>query len=118
MSEDSLPDEWLHPTPLPFIPPRIKQRHHTCGSCKYDGVPEKDVPCRDCIYSIDMRKDLWQPKGGKTMLGEYKDYVYIKDTLTNLLDAGYNIPMIETVLEQIKAEAASEIVKSYKEKED
>lgn len=43
-----------------------------------------------------------------------KDYVYIKDTLTNLLEAGYNIPMIETVLEQIKAEAASEIVKSYR----
>lgn len=41
------------------------------------------------------------------MLGEYKDYVDIKDALTNLLEAGYNIPMIETVLEQIKADAAS-----------
>lgn len=40
-------------------------------------------------------------KGGRIMLGEYKDYVDIKDALTNLLEAGYTIPMIKTVLEQI-----------------
>lgn len=66
---DSLPDEWLHPTSLPFIPPRVdieygpKTRYHTCGNCKYDTVPEKDAPCINCIHSVDIRKDLWQPKG-------------------------------------------------------
>lgn len=53
-------------------------------------------------------------RSDKIMIKKHEDYVYIKDTLTNLLEAGYNIPMIETVLEQIKAEAASKIVKSYR----
>ena len=51
IDKDSLPEEWVHPTPLPFIPPRIgieysvRQQYHTCGDCKYDGVPEKNAPC-------------------------------------------------------------------------
>lgn len=49
------------------------------------------------------------------MNGQYKEYVDIKNALINLLEAGYTIPMIETVLEQIKSDAISEIVKSYKE---
>ena len=53
---DGIPEEWLNPTQLLFIP-------HTCGNCKYDTVPEKDPPCVNCIHSIDMRKDLWEPKG-------------------------------------------------------
>lgn len=40
-----------------------KNRHHTCGNCKYDTVPEKDTPCVNCIHSIDTRKDLWTQKG-------------------------------------------------------
>lgn len=52
------------------------------------------------------------------MNGQYKDYVDIKDALTNLLEAGYNFPMIETVLEQMKLDAASKVVKSYKEVEN
>ena len=64
MIKDGLPDEWLRPTPLPFIPPRINiNDNHCCGNCKYDGVSEKDAPCVNCIHSMDMRKDLWQPKG-------------------------------------------------------
>jgi len=62
MSKDSLPDEWLRPTPLQFIPPRIEPEHRNCGNCKYDAVPEKEEPCVNCIHSIDMRKELWEPK--------------------------------------------------------
>lgn len=40
-----------------------KNRHRTCGNCKYDTVSEKDTPCVNCIHSMDMRKDLWIPKG-------------------------------------------------------
>lgn len=40
-----------------------KTRYHTCGTCKYVGVSEKDEPCINCINGVDMRKDLWQPKG-------------------------------------------------------
>ena len=49
------------------------------------------------------------------MKGNYKDYVDIKSALTNLLEAGYTFPMIETVLEQMWDDAAEKVVKSYKE---
>ena len=38
----------------------------------------------------------------------YKEYVDIKNALINLLEAGYTIPMIKTVLEQIEVDKDKE----------
>lgn len=52
-------ESWSHP-----MPSRMNIIH-CCENCKYDSVPETESPCVDCIHNMDIRKDLWELKGGK-----------------------------------------------------
>lgn len=39
-----------------------EDRMHTCGRCQYENVPDQEYPCNRCIWSKDIRQDLWAPK--------------------------------------------------------
>lgn len=35
---------------------------HTCGRCQYENVRDQEYPCNRCIWSKEIRQDLWTPK--------------------------------------------------------
>ena len=39
-----------------------EDRMHTCGRCQYENVPDEEYPCNKCVWSKDIRQDLWTPK--------------------------------------------------------
>lgn len=39
-----------------------EDRTHTCGRCQYENIPDEEYPCNRCIWSEDVRQDLWAPK--------------------------------------------------------
>lgn len=39
-----------------------KEAKHTCGRCQYENVPDQEYPCNRCIWSKDVRQDLWTLK--------------------------------------------------------
>ena len=49
-----------------------EDRTHTCGRCQYENVPDEEYPCNRCIWSKDIRQDLWTPKKSEEAENEKK----------------------------------------------